>query len=352
MEFREHIDDIRNRLKSNQYPSNEQAIRIGIVDRILLNLGWRMYDPLEVYPEYPIEGGGRVDYALCHPPSEPRVFIEAKKRGTLERTDERPEEQLFGYDSRVRVPIAVLTDGEIWHLFYPTGRGTWADRKVKEFCLTAEDSEESVKCLEKYLSREAVQTGRAEKALQQDYEDLENQKRIAKHLPDAWENLVKRGDELLIELVSEETEKLCGHTPSNEQVRFFLNSLEKKVDPEKRPTQSSYRREPGRKPLQITHANRNAETRLYVTMSDQTEISHDKALDTFCEVLKRFGFENVHEIEPRVVSKVPFPHGKHKQVDGYWINVNNGTTPKKRILDRIAGKLGFGGAWNVKVIDK
>ena len=43
MEFREHIDDIRNRLKSNQYPSNEQAIRTGIVDRILLNLGWRMY---------------------------------------------------------------------------------------------------------------------------------------------------------------------------------------------------------------------------------------------------------------------------------------------------------------------
>ena len=67
-------------------------------------------------------------------------------------------------------------------------------------------------------------------------------------------------------------------------------------------------------------------------MSDQTEIGHDKASDTFCEVLKRFGFENVHEIEPRVVSKVPFSHGKHKQVDGYWINANNETAPKKTKL--------------------
>ena len=123
------------------------------------------------------------------------------------------------------------------------------------------------------------------------------------------------------------------------------------VDPAKLPTQGGYT-EPERKPPQKTHANRKVETRLHVTMSDQTEISHDKTLDTFCEVLKRFGFENVHEIEPGVVSKVPFPHGKHKRVDGYWINANNGTTPKKKILDRIAGKFGFSGAWNVKVIDK
>ena len=120
MELKEHVDDICNRLKDDQYPNTEQAIRNGIVDRILLCLGWETFDPLAVHPEYPIAGGGRVDYALFYPSSEPRVFIEAKKRGILERSDERPEEQLFGYDSHVRVPIAVLTDGEIWRFFSST----------------------------------------------------------------------------------------------------------------------------------------------------------------------------------------------------------------------------------------
>lgn len=351
MGLREHIEDIRNRLKSNQYPGGKQAVRQGIIDRLLSNLSWPMYDTKIVYPEYPV-GGGNVDYALCHPASTPRVFIEAKKLGTLEKTDERPEEQLFGYDSHVRVSIAVLTDGKIWRFFNPAGTGTWADRRVKELNLAAEDTEENIKYLEKYLSHEAVQAGRAEKALQEDYDALEHQKRIAKHLPKAWRNLVKKSDSdnLLIELVSEETKELCGDTPSNEQVRFFLNSLEKKMDPVKPPPQGGYR-EPGHHLPRGTNGNRNAETRLHVTMGD-LEISHHKALDTFCEVLQRLGLERVYEIEPRVVSKGPFPNGKHKQIDGYWINVNNGTPEKKRKLDRIAEKLEFGGTWNVEIVDK
>ena len=338
MELKEHVDDIRNRLKDDQYPNTEQAIRNGIVDRILLCLGWETFDPLAVHPEYPIAGGGRVDYALLYPSSEPRVFLEAKKRGILERSDERPEEQLFGYDSHVRVPIAVLTDGEIWRFFYPPGTGTWTDRMVKELSLAAEDSQENIKHLEKYLSREAVQTGRAEAAIKQDYADLENQRRIGRHLPEAWGNLLKRGDELLLELIGEETEKLCGHIPSNEQVLSFLNSLEKKVNPAKRITRSISKKS-GSKPRQTTHHGRKAETRLRVTVSNQPAISRDNALDTFCEVLQILGLERVNQIEPGIVSKDPFDNGKHRQVAGYWINANNGTEPKRRILYRIAEKL-------------
>ena len=348
MELIECIQDIRTRLKSDQYPSTEQAIRVGIVDRILSSLGWKTFDPLQVYPEYPIEGGGRVDYALFYPASEPRVFIEAKKLGTLERTGQGPEEQLFEYDSRVRVPIAVLTDGKIWRFFYPPGTGTWADRKVKELNLAAEDSQENVEYLEKCLSCEEIQIGRAEEAIKQDYEDLEDQRRIARYLPDAWENLLKRSDELLIELIAEETEKLCSRVPSNEQVLAFLNSLKKKKDPPRPPTQGNYME--SSKPTQRKRQNRNAETRLRVTMSDQTEIRHDKALDTFCEVLQIFGLERVHEIEPGVVSKGPFDNGKHRQVDGYWINTNNGSGPKRNILKRIAQKLGIN--LDVEVIPK
>ena len=143
--------------------------------------------------------------------------------------------------------------------------------------------------------------------------------------------------------------KALGEEESDSSNIFRKEDSDKDVNPANQSTQNSSRK-PERKPPQETHANRNAETRLHVTMSDQTEISHDRASDTFCDVLKRFGFENVHKIERGIVSKHPFSHGKHKQIDEYWINVNNGTIPKKKILDRIAQRLGI--SIKVEIIPK
>ena len=115
--LKEHIDDISHRLKNDEFP-NEQAVRQGIIDRLLLNLGWPTYDTQIVYPEYSV-GTGKVDYALCDPQSKnPRVFIEAKQVGNIEGA----EQQLFAYDSLIRVPIAVLTDGQEWRFFSPNRR--------------------------------------------------------------------------------------------------------------------------------------------------------------------------------------------------------------------------------------
>ena len=107
MTLKEHIDNVRDRLKNKEYP-NEQAVRLGIIDPLLRILGWPTDKPQIVFPEYPV-GSGNVDYALCHPSSTPRVFIEAKQVGNIKGA----EEQLFGYDARIRVPIAVLTDGNV-----------------------------------------------------------------------------------------------------------------------------------------------------------------------------------------------------------------------------------------------
>ena len=68
MELKEHIDDIRSRLERSHFTS-ETAVRQGIVDRLLAALGWNTFDTQSVFPEYRINGG-RVDYALCHPPGK------------------------------------------------------------------------------------------------------------------------------------------------------------------------------------------------------------------------------------------------------------------------------------------
>lgn len=70
------LSDITARLRQGRFP-NEQAISQGIFWRVLQELGWDTWDTNVVWPEYKT-AEGRVDFALCHPPSKPADFIEVK----------------------------------------------------------------------------------------------------------------------------------------------------------------------------------------------------------------------------------------------------------------------------------
>ena len=232
MELKEHIDDIRNRLGQKLFP-NETAVRQGIVDRLLNALGWQTLDIQRVFPEYPIDGR-RVDYALCHPPGKPIVFIEVKRVGKIEGA----EKQLFEYAFHEGAPILILTDGQKWRFFHPAGSGSYQERLVRALDLITDDSEESSECLFKYLAYAAVQSGTAGRVIAEDYQEISQQREAHRHLPEAWENLLSgtSGDsEFLIEAVQSETHRLCGNRPTHEQVLAFLNDFRKgtKTDPQK-----------------------------------------------------------------------------------------------------------------------
>ena len=219
MTLKEHIDDIRDRLKKGEFP-NEAAVCDDIVHRLVHELGWPRYQSQIVYPQYPVQGG-KVDFALCHPPSEPRVLIEVKQVGNIEGA----EEQLFRYAFHRGVPIAILTDGQKWRFFHPIGQGDYRERKVHEIDLTEDDSEENAKCLERYLNYQAICTGEAVEAIKKDYEKVVQQRQVATRLPEAWNKLVEEADEFLVHAVAEKTESLCGYRPTDEQVLDFLKSL-------------------------------------------------------------------------------------------------------------------------------
>jgi predicted type IV restriction endonuclease len=76
------LTDVTMRLRRGRFP-NEQAISQGIILRVLQELGWDSWDTTVVWPEYST-GQGRADFALCHPPSKPAVFIEVKQPGKAE----------------------------------------------------------------------------------------------------------------------------------------------------------------------------------------------------------------------------------------------------------------------------
>ena len=152
------VSDIRENLQRGRYP-NEAAVSQGIVRRLLATLGWPVYDPQVVYPEFTVEGL-YVDYALCHPASKPRVFIEVKGVGK----GDKAEHQLFEYASHMfhmGVQLAVLTDGREWSFFLPARAGSYDERRIYKLNLVEHDAARSVQRLERYLRYEAVRSEEA-----------------------------------------------------------------------------------------------------------------------------------------------------------------------------------------------
>ncbi len=218
--MREDVIDIRNRIKNGEFPS-EAAVSQGIGLRILERLSWPTYDTNIVAPQYPLEEG-RVDFALCHPERKPIAFIEVKRIGLIGHNG-NADLQLFKYAFHRGVPMAILTDGPEWHFFLPAERGAYDERRVYKLDLLEREPDESVFRLRRYLDYQAVRSGRAFEAARTDYRDIAKEREIQRALPDAWRRLIEDGDEILLELVADKVESLCGYKPDPETVaEFFL----------------------------------------------------------------------------------------------------------------------------------
>lgn len=335
MTLKEHIDDICNKLKEGQF-INEATVSDDIVRRLLHDpLGWPRYEPQIVYPQYSVEGG-RVDFALCHPPSEPRVFIEVKKVEKIEGA----EEQLFRYAFQRGVPIAILTDGREWQFFHPAGEGTWAERKVCELNFVTGDSTENAERLNRYLNYESIRMGEAIEAIKRDYEEVVQQRQVATRLPEAWSKLVEEADEFLLHTVAEKTESLCGYKPTEEQVLDFLKSLEKKIESHVKETLS-----PTILPVQPTQrrtrrTQKAPQTRLVVTMPDGEVIEQYSGIETFVEVIEKLMRRYGEDVVLRAAGGRPiistssfnYPGKRDKRLGRFYISTNHSAKAKKYTL--------------------
>ncbi|MGF6724176.1 hypothetical protein P3T43_003543 [Paraburkholderia sp. GAS41] len=210
------IEDVRSGIKAGRF-TNEASVSQGIVLRLLNSLSWQTYDTRVVCPEYSLSGR-RVDYALCHPAGRPIAFIEVKQIGQSDRA----ERQLFEYAFHVGVPMAILTDGQEWNFFLPGEQGDYGERRVYKLDIVERDIPTCVARLERYLKHEFVASGAALDAAREDYRNVAKERQIVAALPDAWERLVSDEDELLLEIVADRVENLCGFKPDPDTVAKWL----------------------------------------------------------------------------------------------------------------------------------
>lgn len=218
MSLREHIERVRDRLRSGEFQS-EAAISQGIVLPTLQELEWPVFNISVVTPEYSV-GGGRVDYGLCHPENRPAVFVEVKQPGKADGADR----QLFEYAFHLGVPMAVLTTGQEWSVYLPGEQGAYDERRVYKLDLLERDLDECIDVLERYLQYGRVCNKEALKAARDDYRNVARIREIKETIPKAWENMLHEPDSLLLETLAEKVEDICGFKPTLEQCEAFLQS--------------------------------------------------------------------------------------------------------------------------------
>jgi len=187
---------------------------------VFQELGWDTWDTNVVWPEYQT-GEGRADFALCHPPSKPAVFIEVKQPGKAEEA----VRQALEYAFHAGVPFVVLTDGRTWSFYLPAEQGSYEDRRVYKVDLYERPPAEAAEILHRYLERARVESGESLEAARKEYRSRNRRTQAKAAIPDAWRELVEKGDEILVEMLTSAVESKAGVRPEADDVADFLVGL-------------------------------------------------------------------------------------------------------------------------------
>ncbi|MEA3442131.1 MAG: restriction endonuclease subunit R [Chloroflexota bacterium] len=197
---------------------DEAATKQAIIVKLLSLLGWDIFNIDEVTPEYSV-GGRRVDYSLRISNAN-KAFIEVKKTG---EELENHQEQLLNYSFQEGVKLATLTNGVTWWFYLPLHEGSWEQRKFYTIDILQQESKDIVSKLVNFLSKDNIGSGKAIQNAEAIYKGQQKLNILKETLPKAWNKIIDEADDLLIDLINETTEKLCGFKADTELVEQFLS---------------------------------------------------------------------------------------------------------------------------------
>ena len=199
---------------------DEDNVKRVVIEPILKELGWNIYDTREFRSEYNLSGG-KVDYAL-HLEDEPYVFLEAKNpREELGKH----QRQLLEYAFEKGSPLAVLTNGLEWWLYLASASVDWEKRRFRVFDLRNQDVSRTADELIDLLSKENVRSGYAVGYAKSLLDKMWTDKKIEEALPKAWNQLIANPNDQLLALLNQKVMELCGWGANLDQLKRFLANL-------------------------------------------------------------------------------------------------------------------------------
>ncbi|RJP74546.1 MAG: restriction endonuclease subunit R [Candidatus Zixiibacteriota bacterium] len=200
--------------------SDEASTKQGIILRALHLLGWDIFNPGEVKPEYVNSAGNRPDYSL-RLSNTTKVFIEVKK---VQENLDNHQAQLLNYAFQEGVRMAVLTNGFTWWFYLPLNEGSWDQRKFYSIDIQQQKPDLIADKFHSFLSREKISNGTAFDNAEELFRSRQRNYILLATLPKAWNKIIEDSDELLLDLLNETTEKICGFKADPSMVEEFFNT--------------------------------------------------------------------------------------------------------------------------------
>jgi hypothetical protein len=196
------IKDLRTSKKILTF--DEASLKQAVVLRLLSILEWDIFNVEEICPDFS-SGASTVSYAL-------RVGRTGKVLLDVKRDHEGTDglhKQLVDLAAREAFELCVHTDGPRWWFYLPSAKGGLSQKRCHVIDLIEQKPEDSAADLMAFLSREKVDGGGH---LEAAMAALQSQKRkmATEFLPAAWNKVLAGPNKILVEILSDATEKLCG----------------------------------------------------------------------------------------------------------------------------------------------
>ena len=124
--------------------------------------------------------------------------------------------------SREGVNLAILTNGIIWWFYLISATGSWQRKWFFSIDLIKQKPDTFVPKLVDLLSKTKVAKGQSLKAAKSLYQK-KRQKLAANFLPEAWNQIISQPNKIFVELLSDQTEKLCRYKVNTKSIQKFLD---------------------------------------------------------------------------------------------------------------------------------
>ena len=209
------IDELKANKKLSTF--DEASTKQAVVLRLLSFLGWDIFNVEQVYPDYSANSSN-VSYALRIKNTN-KVFIEVRR---VHAKLDNHQKSLVNLASREGVNLAVLTNGIIWWFYLVSANGSWQRKWFYSIDLLKQKPDTFVPNLIDLLTKTKVAKGQSIKAAKSLYQ-RKRQKLAANFLPEAWNQIISQPNKIFVELLSDQTEKLCRYKVDAKSIQKFLD---------------------------------------------------------------------------------------------------------------------------------
>jgi len=190
---------------------NEAQTKEWLIKPFFELLGWDFSNPDEVIPEDDDSTGKRPDYCF-YINKKPKLLVEAKQiNNSLD--DNKMITEKINYCSNAQVPFLIITNGELYRIYYSELKGSGKDKLLQEFSILNDIDEEILEKLYKSNVEHDNLLSYAKNIF------------ILTNIKKTIENLFQSPNKKIIDIINEKLKEILGHKFGNDEIEESLKQF-------------------------------------------------------------------------------------------------------------------------------